>query len=351
MKSNYVIALEKAKPPLIDYVGHDSLMDCLNQAISFCRLNGGNSLLLIVGPSHAGKSALLSLLSGYLCTEVFPQQSAELMHVIGATALTSREGRTTPKYIYSTLLEDLQHPLFYTGHLETPHDYRPSIRFDETFLLRTLRRSMEVRDTRFTMLDEGQYLARAKDPAFKASLLESMKSLVTPRSSLIMAGGYELAEVVLSVRAHLAARTIVLHLGRYEDTLKDKEQWLQILKAYSAAPALRLSTPDLLIAHADPLREQCHGVLGMLEKRLIACKMRSESLGVPIDTVILEETAPSQQAWNTMRADIAHGEDVLAAYEASIAPAARHTRAPPKKKRNQRPFARKSQRSRPKVSV
>ena len=351
MKSNYVIALEKTKPPLIDYVGHDTLMDCLNQAISFCRLDGGNSLLLIVGPSHAGKSALLSLLAGYLCTEVFPQQSPDLMHVIGATALTSREGRTTPKYIYSTLLEDLKHPLFYTEHLETPQDYRPSIRFDETFLLRTLRRSMEVRDTRFTMLDEGQYLARAKDPGFKASLLESMKSLVTPSSSLIMAGGYELAEVVLSARAHLAARTIVLHVGRYKDTPEDKNHWLQILKAYSSSPSLHLSSADLLITHADLLLEQCHGVLGILEKRLIACKMRSEALGVPIDDAILAATTPSQHAWDTMRADIAHGEEVLAAYESSLASAARPTRTTPKKKSRQRPFARNSQRSIPKVTV
>lgn len=351
MKSNYVVTLERSKPPLIDYVAHSSLMSCLNQAISFCRIDGGNSLLLIVGPSHAGKSALLSLLSRHLSAEVFSTDSPDYMHVIGATALTSREGRTTPKYIYSTLLEDLQHPLFYTDHLESSADYRPNIRFDETFLLRRLRSSMEARDTRFTMLDEGQYLVRAKDADFKASLLESLKSLVTPRSSLIMAGGYELAEVVLSARAHLAARTIVLHLSRYKNSPEDKEQWLAILKAYSVSSCLRLSQPDLLIRNADLLHEQCHGVVGMLEKRLIACKMRSESNDAAIDTAILTATAPSQNAWNTMQVDIAHGEEVLSAYEVGVAPTAKKPRPAPKKKNGARPFTRKSQRSRAKVSV
>ena len=351
MKSHYVLALEKVKPPLIDFVGHNHLMECLNQAISFCSIEGGNSILLIVGPSHAGKSALLSQLSGYLYTQQFQQHTPDLMHVIGATAQTSREGRTTPKYIYSALLEDLQHPLFYNQHLERPEDYRPWIRFDETFMLTRLRRSMEVRDTRFTILDEGQYLTRAKDPEFKASLLESMKSLVTPRSSLIMAGGYERVDVALSIRAHVAIRVIVLHLGRYKDTPEDRQAWLQILKAYSLCPLLRLSREDLLITHADLLLEQCQGVLGMLEKRLIACKMLSDARGVPIDEATIEATAPPQLSWNTMRADIEHGESILAAYQAPVEGKPKPPVSKAKKKSAKPPFFRNAKRSHPQVTV
>ena len=312
MISDFVSDLSQVKPPLGDFIAHRRFLNCTKEAISFAKIASGNSILFIVGPSQSGKSALLSHLAISLIDDVFREESGNFIHAAGATALTSREGRTAPKYIYKTLLEDLRHPLYYTESLPTPNSYRPSRSDDEASLLISLRRALRFRDTRFVFVDESQYLVRAKDPEFKASLLESMKSLVTSKTTLVIAGGYESAEVALSMRAHLAVRLVVVHLGRYTDSDSDKQEWLQLLHTVSASPALNLSRPDLLTSHADSLRMECVGVYGVLEKRLISCKIRSESLGVPIDEAILASTCLSQSAWDAMHADIVAGEAVLA---------------------------------------
>lgn len=351
------------KPILTPTINHRNFRLCKGKLESLGRMLPPETAILIVGPSHSGKSLLLGYLISSLLEHAFAKADPRHTPIIGFTAQTSREGRTAPKFALHELLEEVGHPFFQPNLLDGGKPtYRPSLRLDETFSLRALKQSLHIANVSLVAADDGHNLVRSKDESFKASLLESFKSLITPRTSLVMCGGYELAEVALAYRAHFASRVIIIHLPRYSDSETDHQEWLIALGEFSRSPLLRLANPDLLVSNSRKLLHECHGVIGLLEKRLVDAQANADARGADLSQQDLDETTPTTAAWDTIHNDIAKGESLLGtkvgAIELPPPPAHTELKATPnknKKKRSTRlkrgPYERVPRRTQPAVKT
>lgn len=293
---------------------HSHFDAALEQLREFGRFDSGGSILAITGPPQAGKSLLLGMLVEFLFLEVFRESPETSRPVVGASAQTSREGRTAPKFIYEMLLADCGNPLFDLEKLAQAR-YRPSTLLSETRMLTILTQAFRILGTAFVIIDEAQYMVRSKDNDFRTALLESLKSLVSGSRTLVLAGGYEFIELLLGHRAHLAARTTVLHLGRYHEEGDDVISWQRILRSFSELDSLALESDDVLLRHGDILLRECHGVIGILEHRIQKARMLAAAAKRPIDARILHACRPTSEQWETIRADIEMGESRLSQIE------------------------------------
>ncbi len=353
------------EPKLTGVIDHRNFRICRDELKELFRLCPTEAAVLLVGPTHCGKSQLLAFLVSFLEQEIYRDAGANDRPVIGLSAMTTREGRTTPKFALHELLEDVGHPFFQIESFSAAEPlYRPTIRTDETYCLRALKSGLHSRNVRDVVVDDAHYLVRTKDEEFKASLLEALKGLVTPLTTLVLAGGYELANVALAYRTHFAERLLVVHLPRYGRTRADVDEWRNIVATFAQASKLHLVSPNLLSDLADRLRYECHGVVGILEKRLLRAQAYAAARGKRISMEVLNATRPPDVAWQITEADILSGEKLLGTQVdvhdiplsvgsvASVAESQSNGNGKPKKKgtvRRRRPFERGPRRALTKV--
>lgn len=304
--------LAMREPRLTGVLNHRNFRICRDELKELFRLSPTEAAILLVGPTNCGKSQLLAFLVSFLEKEIYRDAGATDRPVIGLSAMTTREGRTTPKFALHELLEDVGHPFFQIDPLSTAEPlYRPAMRTDETYCLRALRSGLHSRNVRDVVVDDAHYLVRTKDEDFKASLLETLKGLVTPQTTLVLAGGYELANVAMAYRTHFAERLLVVHMPRYGKTRADAAEWRNIVAMFARASKLHLASPNQLSDMADRLRYECHGVVGILEKRLLRAQAYAAARGKRISAEVLDATRPPEVAWQTTEADILTGEKLL----------------------------------------
>jgi len=311
-KRRFFQELAMREPKLTDVIEHRNFRFCLDQLKGIFRLCPTEAAILIVGPTNGGKSQLLAYLVSFLISEIYQCVGPNDRAVIGFSAMTTRQGHTTPKFALHELLEDVGHPFFQLEPISTETaQYRPAIKTDETFCLRALKGAIHSRNVMTAVVDDAHYLVRTKDEEYKASLLEAMKGVITPQTTLVLAGGYELAQVAMAYRTHFAERLLIVHLPRYGKNKSDATEWRRVVATMSQSPKLRLDSQNLLIDEADRLRHECHGVVGILEKRLVLAQAFADACHTTISAEVLNQTRPTALQWDTTEADIKSGEKLL----------------------------------------
>ena len=370
-KRRFFRELAMREPKLTGVIDHRNFKICRHELKELFRLSPTESVVLLVGPTHCGKSQLLAFLVKFLGEDIYRDAGANDRPVVGLSAMTTREGRTTPKFALHELLEDVGHPFFQIEPISTAEGlYRPAIRTDETYCLRALKGALHARNVLVILVDDAHYLVRTKNEEFRASLLEALKGLVTPRTTLVLAGGYELANVAMAYRTHFAERLLVVHLPRYGKTRADVAEWRNIIAVFTQAMKSYLESPGLLDDRADRLRYECHGVVGILEKRLLRAQAYATARGEQISAKVLHATRPADVTWQATEADIVTGEKLLGTQvdvhdiprsvnlsapvpesKSSETPKAREKGQPRKKSaaRKPRPFERRPKRALPEV--
>lgn len=362
-KRRFFRELAMRKPKLTGIVDHRNFRVCLNELKELFRLGPTEATVLLVGPTHAGKSQLLAYLASFLQTEIYRDAAENDRPMIGCSAITTRQGRTAPKFALQELLEDVGHPFFQIDPLSAGEPlYKPAIRTDETYSLRALKGAFHSRNVIVVMIDDAHYLVRTRDEEYKAALLEALKGLVTPRTTLLLVGGYELASVALAYRTHFAERLLVVHMPRYGKSKCDRDEWRRVVANFAESNALKLNPPTLLSDVADRLRLESHGVIGILEKRLIRAEAYAVARGKKISAETLDATRPIDAQWQITEADITAGEkllgtrvgvsDIFMDAALDVAPAElppRKTRKRARGIKKQRPFERAPRRSLPAV--
>ena len=298
-------------PSLIPLIDHERFRRARIALEEFAKLDRGGSIVIICGPSNAGKTALLKTLIEFMVDQIFVGVAENEVPVIGASAQTTREGRTTPKYLYEMLLAEVGNPFFDHTKNALAGGYSPRRGKSETDLLAALMHAMRAVKTKYVLVDEAQYMVRARDVEYRSSLVESLKSLASTNRSLVLAGGYEFANVVLSQRAHLAARAKTIHMERYRDTKQDVESWCAIIKAFEQCESLELESADLLRELALELLEECHGVVGILQDRLIMSHMIARAEGRKITADDVRNCKLPEDASKVILNDILAGERTL----------------------------------------
>ncbi|PJL14616.1 hypothetical protein B9Y66_06310 [Stenotrophomonas maltophilia] len=309
-KSRFVLELENLTPAFTAApIMHANFATLWRYLKTFTSLSNGGDIILIVGPSNNGKSQLLGLLTKHIREALYPFVELGHVPIIGAKANPSRDSRMTPKQLIRSLLEDGGHPLSDPQRREQAGFYPTQRGLSEEILLGHLTELLVRRGVRYVLIDEGQAITRTKDPMFAATLMESLKSLAGSDRNLIVCGGYDLLEPALSVRSHLAARTIVLHLAPYKLSTGLTE-WKRILKTLSKNTNLEGLGPALN-ASAEMLLAESNGCVGVLERRLKDTLAWCAAHGTLIDSASLAERRPTKLQWEVQRKDIADGLDQL----------------------------------------
>lgn len=283
-------------------IDHPNFAFPWNYFKEFARTSNGGDIILIVGPSNSGKSQLLSMIAKHLRESVFPEVESGSVPIIGASAQTSSDSRMTPKHLVETLLADGGHLMFDAEKQVRMGFYTPSQRITEAKLLRLLSGMLVSCNVRYVLIDEGQFITRTKDKLFAATLVESLKTLAGPQRNLVICGGYELLEPVLAYRAHVAARTVVLHLAPYQLPTGSRA-WAAILKAMTVNGTLGCSE-HVLRAFANELLDECNGCIGVLERRLRDASAWAAACGAVLDESVLRARRPNRMKWEAERNDI-----------------------------------------------
>ncbi len=351
------------RPNLTDEIVHPRFQLATKEAMRYATLASGGTILLITGASGSGKSTLLRVMTRFLAENVFKDVDDTQLPLIGMTAGTSYDGKVRMKYVLNALLSDLGHPSFDQRKIEIAGGYRPVTRTDESSQLSMVRHGLQVNKTRILLIDEAQFLTENRNEDLKGGILESMKSLVTSSTDLVLCGGFSLLVELDSLKAHLASRVIPLVVDRYRETDSDLVEWRKIVAAISKSSKIRLKEPDVLIKNSEQLLAETLGVIGVLERRVLQMAMPGPLITQKSITV----TRPSKKKIAIMQADIQLGESHLADIYMSTkttdadAPASPEGERPTRdgkerkadntRQRKRPPFQRNATRSVPKVNA
>lgn len=342
--------LRRISPRLTGVINHRNFEAAEVFLRTFCDNVGGGNIIAVIGPSNCGKSLLLSRLTQYLREVVFKNASPDSTPVIGAFVLPSNDTRVTPKYVIQMLLSDAGHPLFDPVKLAaSKYQGNGKVRTESDYL-RLLRNLFSISKIEFAMLDDAQSVARTKNKEFASTLLEALKVLSGPGQNLVLTGGYELLGPLLAHRAHLAARVTIVHLAPYEGP-EDYLVWMGIIMAIELENPHGIGENGALRDCSKELYLQCHGCIGLLDKRLQQVIARAAASRAPITAELIRSTKPTQAEWDTIAADLELGKAALARVADVITPGVSpsptvspqtETVRPAKKKRSSNPpFQRK----------
>ncbi|WP_454832875.1 ATP-binding protein [Pseudoxanthomonas wuyuanensis] len=336
------------RPRLTETLSHPNFELCARELECFAEFGPGQ-LIVVVGPSQVGKSMLLKLFVEFLVSEVYRDVPQDRLPIIGANANLARDGRTAPKYLYEMLLGDAGSPLYNTAKLLEAAGYRPTKVSSEHALLAALTRGLRALKTDYVLADEAQFMVRASSKAFQASLLESLKSLISFQRSAVLVGGYEFAKVLLEYREHLASRPMLVHLERYRYTDDGYTHWLKVLKAFSESHLLEFENDQVLLHLAEELLNECLGVIGILQSRLLRSMAHAKATNTRISEKIVRSFRLKKGQWELLRTAIESGEETVNKlveeedWDFSGNGGADYTDKP-KERRNRKPFARNPRR-------
>lgn len=310
MITPYIAELLEHKPKLTETLSHLNFELCAREMECFAEFGPGQ-LIVVVGPSQVGKSMLLKLFVEFLVRDVYRNVPEGVLPIIGANANLARDGRTAPKYLYEMLLGDAGSPLHATQKVLEAAGYRPTRVSSEHALLVALTRGLQALKTDYVLADEAQFMVRASSKAFQASLLESLKSLISFQRSAVLVGGYEFAKVLLEYREHLASRPMLIHLERYRSTDEGYTNWLKVLKAFSESRVLEFDHDEILLHLAEELLVECHGVIGILQQRLLRSMARAKATDTRISEKTIRSFRLKKGQWELLRAAIESGEETV----------------------------------------
>lgn len=307
--------------PRLGVVGHRNFVATEVFLRTFCENIGGGNIIAIIGPSNCGKSLLLLRLAQHLREVVFRESEPGSTPIIGAFVLPSNDSRVTPKYVIQMLLGDAGHPLYDPLKLEQSRHRGSAGSKTEADHLKLLRNLFSISRIEFVLLDDAQSIARTKNEEFGATLLEALKVLSGPGQNLVLTGGYELLGPLLAHRAHLAARVTIVHLSPYEGEA-DYGAWQGIIKAIENANPHGIGENGALRACSRELYVQCHGCIGVLDKRLQQVIAYAAACNGSITPEMIRAVKPAQAEWETIARDIALGKAALAQVPDVITPGA-----------------------------
>lgn len=313
--------LDRITPRLIGVVGHRNFIATEAFLRTFCENIGGGNIIAIIGPSNCGKSLLLLRLAKHLREVVFKAAKPESTPIIGAFVLPSNDSRVTPKYVIQMLLGDARHPLYDPVKLEQSRHRGSAGSKTEADHLKLLRNLFSISRIEFVLLDDAQSIARTKNEEFGATLLEALKVLSGPGQNLVLTGGYELLGPLLAHRAHLAARVTIVHLAPYEGEA-DYGAWQSIIKAIEKANPHGIGEGGALRSCSRELYIQCHGCIGVLDKRLQQVIAYAAACNESITAKLIRAVKPVQAEWSTIAKDIELGKAALAQVSDVITPGA-----------------------------
>jgi archaellum biogenesis ATPase FlaH len=228
-------------------------------------LVGPGQVILVEGPTRAGKSTLVEKFVAELCGKV--GRDDRYMPIVSVTAENnSTNGEFSSKAFTLAALQAVRHPIFSLD--ESDFDLKRLRMIRETSegtLREALEQALKLRRTAYFVVDEAQHIAHIKGGVKAAGkFLDSLKCLASRTGvRLIPVGTYQLTPQ-MQLSTHLLGRTTRIHIPRYRaDVREDVIAFDQILAAYSLH--LRFEPGTSLRSWNEYLYHGSLGCMGLLK--------------------------------------------------------------------------------------
>lgn len=295
-------------------IGHTRLVETLARVMSLIRNPCGTSMVLLFGPTAAGKTTLLQRL-----LRKHNDQYAELMQqdqsVIPSYYVevpAADLGKMSWRDLNVRALEQLKAPHLDKKSEGKAADYNG---INSADVRRALEKEIRNRNTKLAIYDESQHLTKiagAKSSKQQQDYIKSLASL--SQTFVVLAGTYELLEL-LPRSAQLARRMLPIHLARYRaDIADDWQTFCEVV--FTFQQALPFPEKSTLMEYVEFLYRGCLGCVGLLKcwlNRALALAVESGSHEITIKH--LKATVLSKPALDQIEKEIQEGEKKAEAYD------------------------------------
>lgn len=268
-------------------IKHTRIKQVINELNTLIYPGSQDSILLVIGPTGAGKTTLARYMVEQAVEGATPEMNADagLIPAVYVEAPSSGEDDFSWRLLYTQALaelgEDLSAPkVAYgvdptTGKMVRPRGISPG---GLAGLRTALERNLKNRGTRFVVIDEAAHIIRQTRRSRLEIQLDTLKSLANKGcSQIVMVGSYDLYQLV-SLSGQLARRIHVVHCERYrQDRPEDVLAFTACLQMFqSVLPHL---WGEKLVQYAQALHENTLGCVGTLSSVLTRAAKFAEADG------------------------------------------------------------------------
>lgn len=259
-------------------IKHTRVAEVMAELATLIYPGSQDSILLVCGPTGAGKTTLAKHMVDTALKQAAPQMESNrgVIPAIYVEAPSSGENDFSWRLFYRKILaqlgDDLETPkVAYGIDPETGRMVRPQgISKNTLAALRTaVERGLRERQVQFIVVDEAAHIIRQTRGNRRLEIqLDTLKSLANLcGTQMVLVGSYDLYQLV-SLSGQIARRTHVLHFERYrEDRPEDVRAFESCIHAFDKA------LPDLwggqLPRYSKALHENTLGCIGTLSSVLV----------------------------------------------------------------------------------
>lgn len=295
-------------------ISHRNWTYALTDAFEAMWAASPGEVICITGPSRAGKSKLITELTGLVVgPEIRDDGNMPVVSVMASNC--SVNGAFSTKAFTVRALTAVKHPFF--GIMDDSEDWNTGAikkveRNTEGVLRPALEQALRARNTRYMFVDETQHAlyARGGDKD-GAAILDSWKCLAAEAGIiLVLVGAYPLLRII-NLCPHLLGRKSQIHLPRYLPVREDLMAFEQILESYSEFVRLPREI-DSLRNWNELLYTGALGVIGHLEAWLRRALARAASRGSDVlSEKHLLDTMTRRDELKVLATEIEEGEAAL----------------------------------------
>ncbi|REG51068.1 TniB protein [Paraburkholderia sp. BL6669N2] len=313
-------AVDVARTLSTKRIKHNRVTEVMGELDTLIYPNSQDSILLVCGPTGAGKTTLSRVMVDSALEKGVSQMQANggVIPAVYVEAPSSGENNFSWKLFYHRILTQLGDNLnvpkmLYGVDEQTGRVVRPKgMNGNSLAALRTaVERGLRERQVQFLVIDEAAHIIRQTRGNQRLEIqLDTLKSLANQcGTQIVLVGSYDLYQLV-SLSAQLARRTHVLHFERYRDDRPED------VKAFESCVALFEKTlPNLwekgqLRRYTKELLENTLGCVGTLSSVLIRAAKLAEAAG-SWSVSSLERALLNEAQRNRILEEIIDGETAI----------------------------------------
>lgn len=291
-----------------DTIRHAHFDACLHRLIQLVRMKTSTRIVIVTGPTGAGKTTLIEQLCANITAAAAPEAEAnpEIVPVSVCAVKAPGPYAFSWKDTYLQVLKSLQHPFVDSrafapsGPLARadsklrPMSPEAAHRLSNDRLFRIVQRTIEHRKPKALIFDEAHHLLRLASSQSLVNQLEHLKYIADETRTLhILFGTYELTRL-MDLSSALIRRREVVHFSRYVydpmDTVSSLAEFAKVV-AFFARDLDAISEVDLLGEEVPYLYKGCVGCVGVLRDWLFrAHSAAKQTKRGKITKAILDET-------------------------------------------------------------
>jgi hypothetical protein len=315
MQENFAIeSIEDALTQFSDRViAHPVLESVLKDLRVVVRRPGEIPLVIVVGPTGAGKTTLVKRLYRDIVSAAAEEMAADpgFIPVVKVEAMSPDMGSFNWGDFYLRFLAAALEPMKENKSLEgSEKELRDFRKKYGTYaeLRRAVEQCIRYRRIPIVIIDEAQHLTKVLNARRLQDQMDTVKSLASAVGvQFILVGTYELLPL-LNQNGQLARRTRPIHFPRYRfENAKDRQSFGNILGMFESR--LPIKAGGVLVQNLEYHFEHCLGCVGTLKDRIkLACRNAIESGRDHLQLQDFESIALGNDSLLQMLQEILEGE-------------------------------------------